>query len=74
VYTPETTLLIREAKSRGCGTITGVEMFVRQAARQFELFTNKTPDLDKMREIVRKAMSPITGSLEREADEAVQGI
>ena len=57
---PETTLLIREAKARGCGVITGVEMFVRQAARQFELFTNKTPDLDKMREIVRKAMSPIT--------------
>ena len=74
VYTPETTLLIREAKSRGCGVITGVEMFVRQAARQFELFTNKTPDLDKMREIVRKAMSPITGALEREADDAAQGI
>ena len=74
VYTPETTLLIREAKARGCGVITGVEMFVRQAAKQFELFTNKTPDLDKMREIVRKAMSPITRALEKEAEEAHEGV
>src|SRR5207248_977117 len=36
IYTPETTLLIREAKLRGCEVITGVDMFVRQAARQFE--------------------------------------
>jgi len=70
VYTPETTMLIREAKARGAGVITGVEMFVRQAARQFELFTGKAPDLDKMREIVRKAMSPIVKALEAEAEEA----
>ena len=58
VYTPETTLLIREAKARGCHVITGVDMFVRQAARQFELFTGKSPDVEKMRQIMRKAMSP----------------
>jgi 3-dehydroquinate dehydratase/shikimate dehydrogenase len=60
IYRPETTLLIREARSRGCHTITGVDMFVRQAARQFELFTGLTPDLELMREIVRKALSPLT--------------
>jgi 3-dehydroquinate dehydratase/shikimate dehydrogenase len=60
IYKPETTLLIREARVRGCDTITGVDMFVRQAARQVELFTGLTPDIDEMRRITRKALSPLT--------------
>jgi 3-dehydroquinate dehydratase / shikimate dehydrogenase len=68
VYTPETTLLVREAKSRGCHIITGVEMFVRQAARQVELFTGATPDLEKMRAVMRKALSPLTRALESADD------
>lgn len=60
VYNPEQTLLIKEAKSRGCQTVSGVEMFVRQAAMQFELFTGQKPDLEAMREILRKALSPLT--------------
>jgi 3-dehydroquinate dehydratase / shikimate dehydrogenase len=67
VYTPETTLLVREARNRGCSIITGVDMFVRQAARQFEHFIGITPDLDKMRDIMRKALSPLTKVLEDEA-------
>lgn len=59
IYTPETTLLIREAKARGCDTITGVEMFVRQAARQVELFTGLEPSFDFMRTILRRALSPV---------------
>ena len=59
IYTPETTLLIREAKSRGCDVITGVDMFVRQAARQVELFIGQEPPLDLMRDIMRKALSPV---------------
>jgi 3-dehydroquinate dehydratase/shikimate dehydrogenase len=64
IYNPETTLLIREARARGCDTITGVDMFVRQAARQFELFTGQTPDQAVMRNIVRKALSPLTKAIE----------
>lgn len=64
IYNPETTLLIREARSRGCDTITGVEMFVRQAAGQVERFTGQTPDLALMRSIVRKALSPLTRALD----------
>jgi 3-dehydroquinate dehydratase/shikimate dehydrogenase len=64
VYTPETTLLIREAKARGCETITGVDMFVRQAARQFELFTGEEAPVEAMREIMRKALSPLTRALD----------
>ena len=60
IYNPETTLLIREARARGCDTITGVDMFVRQAARQIELFTGLTPDTAAMQLIMRKALSPLT--------------
>ena len=41
VYNPESTLLLKEAKSHGCRTVTGVEMFIRQAALQFMLFTGQ---------------------------------
>ena len=67
VYNPEQTLLLRDAKSRGCGIVTGVDMFVRQAAKQFELFTGIAPDLEQMRELLRKAMSPLTKAMDEEA-------
>ena len=59
VYVPETTLLVKEAQSRGCSVITGVELFVRQAALQFRHFTGKEPALDEMRKLVRRALSPV---------------
>lgn len=60
VYTPETTLLIKEAKSRGAHVITGVDMFVRQAALQFKLFTGRDAPLELMRSVMRKVLSPVT--------------
>ena len=60
VYTPETTLLIKEARDRGCHVVTGVDMFVRQAALQFKLFTGQEPPLDLMRKVVRRALSPVS--------------
>ncbi|MBP3955756.1 shikimate dehydrogenase [Gemmata sp. G18] len=68
IYTPETTLLIREARARGCDTITGVDMFVRQAARQIELFTGLVPDTEVMRLIMRKALSPLTKAFDEETE------
>ncbi len=59
VYTPETTMLIREARERGCHVLTGVDMFVRQAGLQFKLFTGKNPPLDIMEKLVRRALSPV---------------
>jgi 3-dehydroquinate dehydratase/shikimate dehydrogenase len=59
IYTPETTMLIREAQQRGCFTLTGVDMFVRQAAAQFRLFTGKEPPLQLMTDVVRRALSPV---------------
>lgn len=59
VYTPEQTLLVKEARTRGCAVITGVELFVRQAALQFQLFTGKEPPLELMQSVLRRALSPI---------------
>jgi 3-dehydroquinate dehydratase/shikimate dehydrogenase len=60
VYTPEQTLLIKEARERGCHVISGVEMFVRQAAHQFRLFTGQEAPLDLIRKVVKRALSPVT--------------
>src|SRR5204863_9994934 len=59
VYTPETTLLVKEARERGCHVLTGVDMFVRQAALQFQLFTGREAPLELMRGIVKRALSPV---------------
>ncbi|HSQ57376.1 MAG TPA: shikimate dehydrogenase, partial [Gemmata sp.] len=72
IYRPETTLLIREARTRGCHTVTGVDMFVRQAARQIEMFIGQNPDTAYMREILRKALSPLTKAFETEETAAAE--
>lgn len=59
VYHPENTKLIKEARARGCKVITGVEMFVRQAAHQFRLFTNREPPVELMERVVRAELSPL---------------
>ncbi len=57
VYNPENTLLIKEARERGCKVITGVDMFVRQACLQFKLFTNHDGPADLMRDVIKRATS-----------------
>lgn len=59
VYNPETTLLVRQARERGCKVATGIEMFVRQAAQQFILFTGLEAPLEQMRKAVKDAVSPL---------------
>ncbi len=59
VYNPETTLLVREARQRDCKVITGVELFIRQAVTQFELFTGQAAPVEKMSQVVRKALAPV---------------
>jgi 3-dehydroquinate dehydratase/shikimate dehydrogenase len=57
VYNPEQTLFIKLARQAGCETITGVDMFVRQAAKQFELFTGIHPEEKLIREEITRAIS-----------------
>lgn len=57
VYNPEQTLLIKQAREIGCTTITGIDMFVGQAALQFLLFTGQPAPLELMRQVIRRAIS-----------------
>ncbi len=59
VYNPEQTLLLKMARSMGCTTISGLEMFVRQAAYQYKLFTGRDAPATEMVKTLRKAISVI---------------
>lgn len=60
VYNPESTLLIKHARQRPCRKIiTGVDMFVRQAAYQFKLFTGKHAPASLMRDTIKEATNPV---------------
>ncbi len=50
IYNPAETRFLKHARAKGCITISGVEMFVLQAARQFELFTGQKISTDEVRE------------------------
>ncbi|XP_047152462.1 bifunctional 3-dehydroquinate dehydratase/shikimate dehydrogenase, chloroplastic-like isoform X1 [Vigna umbellata] len=52
VYTPRRTRLLKEANAAGATTVGGVEMFLRQAIGQFNLFTGLEAPKEFMREIV----------------------
>jgi 3-dehydroquinate dehydratase / shikimate dehydrogenase len=56
VYNPENTLLVKEARSRNCTVITGIDMFVKQACLQFKLFTGQDGPAEVMRETIRRAI------------------
>jgi 3-dehydroquinate dehydratase / shikimate dehydrogenase len=50
VYNPLDTPLLKLARSRGIPVISGLEMFVQQGARQFEIWTGKpAPESEMMR-------------------------
>ena len=52
VYNPVDTPLIRLARQQGINVITGVEMFVQQGARQFEIWTGKPAPEEEMLRVV----------------------
>jgi shikimate dehydrogenase len=57
VYNPLETRLLREAKLAGCTTIRGLEMFLNQAAAQFELWTQQPAPSDVMRQVLESRWS-----------------
>jgi 3-dehydroquinate dehydratase / shikimate dehydrogenase len=52
VYNPLETPLLRMARQKGIPIITGIEMFVQQGARQFEIFTGKPAPEEEMLRVV----------------------
>ncbi|MEM1063571.1 MAG: shikimate dehydrogenase, partial [Planctomycetota bacterium] len=59
IYNPENTLLLKRAQARGAATVSGVEMFVRQAAAQFRAFHDVDPPVEVMREAFRRGISAV---------------
>ena len=57
VYNPEQTLFIKQARESDCLTVTGIDMFVSQAAKQFKLFTGTEPDMETIRFEIKRAIS-----------------
>jgi len=51
IYNPPVTRLLELARSRGCRTISGLEMFLEQAAEQFRYWTGLEPPVGLMRRI-----------------------
>ncbi|RMF84700.1 MAG: type I 3-dehydroquinate dehydratase [Planctomycetota bacterium] len=49
IYTPKETQLLRDAVRQGVGVVDGVTMFVEQAARQFELWHDRSAPIEVFR-------------------------
>lgn len=56
VYNPLRTRMLRDAEEKGCKTVPGSEMFLNQAAIQFELFTGVEPPVVSMRHVLLKQL------------------
>ncbi len=56
VYSPLETPLLQLAKSRGLAVISGLEMFVQQGARQFEIWTGKPAPESEMYRVAELAL------------------
>ncbi len=56
VYAPAETKLIRMAREKNLHVIPGLEMFVQQGARQFEIWTGKPAPVAEMAYVVTKAL------------------
>ena len=52
IYNPIQTLLLAQARRSGCLTVSGLDMFVNQAAAQFEIWTGRPAPRETMRQVV----------------------
>ena len=56
VYHPENTMFLKLAREHGCASLSGVDMFVRQAATQFRYYTGVDAPEDVLRAAVRRKL------------------
>ena len=59
VYHPENTMFLKLARERECRTVSGVDMFIRQAAIQSQLYTGQEPPVELMKDVVRRKLGPM---------------
>jgi 3-dehydroquinate dehydratase / shikimate dehydrogenase len=60
IYNPIQTKLLSQAKAAGAQTISGVEMFVRQAAAQFTAWTGNPAPMDVMQNVLETRLKGTT--------------
>jgi len=58
VYNPLETTLLRHATSQGSTVISGLEMFLEQAGRQFEIWTGAAAPRSVMEKAALEALAP----------------
>lgn len=61
IYNPLETKWMLDAKASGCLTIPGTEMFVRQAAAQFKLWTGLNAPLEQFRAVLLEQLGELGG-------------
>jgi 3-dehydroquinate dehydratase/shikimate dehydrogenase len=66
IYNPPETRFLRLARRRGATVLGGLDMFLAQGARQFELFTGRRAPLPVMRRAVVEALGGGNGPAENE--------
>ena len=73
VYVPAETKLLKMAKAKNIQIIPGLEMFVQQGARQFEIWTGKPAPIAEMAFVVSKALERMAGPPEEPEEAAANG-
>ena len=63
IYRPLQTEFLRRAKHSGARTISGLEMFIHQGSRVFELWTGKQMDIVKIRALLVDALTKDAGQV-----------
>jgi shikimate dehydrogenase len=56
VYQPLQTKLLREAKEKGCVTVDGLEMLIRQGMAQFEIWTGRKLEIGQIKKDLSRAL------------------
>jgi 3-dehydroquinate dehydratase / shikimate dehydrogenase len=64
VYNPPETRLLQLARSLGRQTISGLEMFLAQAGRQFHFWTGEEPPANQMRRVALRELAKLLASAE----------
>src|SRR5882757_6089465 len=65
VYSPADTKFTKMARAKGIHVIPGMEMFVHQGARQFEIWTGKPAPVDEMLRVALHAMEQRASSAKK---------
>lgn len=59
IYHPENTMMLKLARERGCKTVTGADMFIRQAALQCKLYTGQDAPPAVMDDALKLKLTPL---------------